>query len=153
MLSKRQSWKWVQFTLEANMSITRSGSAVSAIRRRPHYLVPCTPRLQIRPCFRKEFWNKRPHIHGAIFILNSTPPLEFAVERRYWFPAVQLFIGYITLMGKMWIKFYFETHGRTYDSGWSPYLMCSTPMSLPLLRIGSLILSSTYYWSDVACVF
>jgi hypothetical protein len=55
VLYKRRSWKLIQFTLEANMSIMKSDSGVSRIRRQLQYLVPCTPLLQIRPCFLKEF--------------------------------------------------------------------------------------------------
>jgi hypothetical protein len=128
VFSKKSSWKLIQFTLEANMSITRSDSGVSRIRRQLQYLVPYTPQLQIRPCFRKEFWNKRPYINDAIFIFHTKFPLKFPVERRYLFPAVELFFEYTTLMRKMWIKFYFETLGRAYDYRWSSYIV-STSMT------------------------
>jgi hypothetical protein len=62
------------------------------------------PLLQIRPCFRKEFWNKIPYINDVIFILNSSFLLEFAIELSYLFPAVELWIGYITRMRNIFKK-------------------------------------------------
>jgi hypothetical protein len=113
VLCERARWKLIHFILESNISITRSDSCVLSIRRHPQWLVLCIPLLQILPCFRKEFLYNSPYNNDVIFIFNSSFPLEFAIERSYLFPAVELYIGYITRMRNIWIKFYIGAHSST----------------------------------------
>ena len=56
-LSKRPIWKLMQFTLEENMSKTRSDSGVWRIRRQLQYLVSCTPQLHIPYPTAFPYWN------------------------------------------------------------------------------------------------